>query len=151
MPGECIPKNKVFGRESESQQCTPDNRRRGLRKTMTALSRLARPSWLDPKANLLRFKTSDFVSSKQNPFGRHGDASKMPTPVTERFAYNRQPRFFQSSDKVSAQLLPSNARHARADVVFLINLPPRIEHSPGWRFFQEIEKAFNRFTRHDPG
>src|SRR5436853_148078 len=54
MPGECIPKNKVFGLQSELQQCTPDNRRRGLRKTMMALSKLARPSWFDPKANLLR-------------------------------------------------------------------------------------------------
>src|SRR5437016_969880 len=64
MPGECIPKNKVFGLQSQLQQSTPDNCRRGLRKTMTALSRLARPSWLDPKANLLWFKTIDFVFSK---------------------------------------------------------------------------------------
>jgi hypothetical protein len=60
----------------------------------------------------------------------------MTAAVAKRFPDDRETRLSQPIAKINAQLFPPNAWGLWIDIVFLINLPPRIEKSAGRRLFQ---------------
>src|SRR6266699_2075866 len=141
MPRERIPEDELLRRQPKLQQRAPDNSCRRLRKTIPAFLRVACAPRSDSQNNAFRRNAS--FSSKQKPFGCHRDSAEMTTAVTKRFPDDRKTRLSQPIAKICAQLFSPNARGLSANIVFLINLPPRIEDGARGRFFQQPQKVFN--------
>jgi hypothetical protein len=72
----------------------------------------------------------------------------MTAAVTKRFPDDRKTRLSQPIAKIGAQLFSPNA-WGLGDIVFLINLPPRIKDSAGGRLFQPSQKFFSRLAGHN--
>src|SRR6266704_4738633 len=141
MPRERIPEDELLRRQPKLQQRAPDNSCRRLRNTIPAFLRVACAPRSDSQNNAFRRNAS--FSSKQKPFGCHRDSGEMTTAVTKRFPDDRKTRLSQPIAKICAQLFSPNAWALAGDIVFLINLPPRIEDCAGGRFFQKSDELFD--------
>src|SRR6267142_4946776 len=128
MPRKRVPQNEFVRQHANLQQRAPDNRRRRFRKTIRTNTRFACAAWLDT-----RYNVSLFV--EQHAFRSHRDPAEMAAAVTESFANDYEFRASQAFLQVSSQLLAPDDWCNPADVVFLIDLPPRIEHRAGRRRF----------------
>ena len=67
----------------------------------------------------------------------------MTTAVTKRFPDYCEMHLSQPIAKISLQLFSPNAWGLWTDIVFLINLPPRIEDGARGRFFQKSDEFFD--------
>jgi len=97
---------------------------------------------------MFRFYSGSFLFSQQDSLGRHGDSGEMPAPITERFTNHYELYLAQPFVKIGTQMSSSDGGRVAANVVLLIDLPPRIKNSAGRRLFQQSDEPLERLHRH---
>ena len=97
---------------------------------------------------MFRFYSGIFLSSQQDSLGGHGASAEMPAPIAERFTNHNEVYLVEPFAKVGTQMISSDQGRVAANVVLLIDLPPRIKDSAGRRLFQQPDEALDRLLRH---
>lgn len=151
MPRKRIPEDELFRRKPKMGQSAPDNRGCGFGKAISAFLRLAGAPRMNVAKKLFCFDSDVFISPQKDSLGGHGNSREMAAAVTERFANDSKPRLAEPITKVSAQLFAPNPWRSQANVVFFIDLPPRIEDRAGGRLLELLEKLCNRIGKHSLG
>ena len=84
---------------------------------------------------MFRLNPSIFLFSEQDSLGGHRDSAKMAAAITERFTNQNEFYLFEPFSKISGSLFSSDGWRVAADVILLVDLPPRIEDGAGRRVF----------------
>src|SRR5213596_2139146 len=134
MPRECIPQHELVWLYAKPQQSAPDNCCRRFGKPVWTFLRFAGAPRIDAE-EIVRFKLELFVSSEQQPLRGHWDSAEVTAAITNCFSDHCEFYLAEPLMKISAQLVSPYSRSVPADVVLLIDFPPRIEHRAGGRFF----------------
>ena len=97
---------------------------------------------------MLRFYSDIFLFTQEDSLGCHGDSAEMPAAIAERFTDHHDFCHAEPFAKVGTQMLSSDQGRVAANVVLLIDLPPRIKDSAGRRLFQQPDEPLDRLHRH---
>jgi hypothetical protein len=135
MPRKRIPQDELVWLQAKPQERDPYNGCCRFGKTVATFSWFARTARLDAGKDLLQLDPLIFLFSEQNSFGSHRDSAEMTAAIAERFADQCEFCLAKTFSQISAQLSAPYGRRVPADVILLIDFPPRIENGAGRRPF----------------